>query len=526
MIKLPELIKKMLQAPKEERAEIERMVIDATAHMKWIPNPGPQTDAYFSPADEIFFGGQAGGGKSDLEIGLAVNEHDRSLILRRTNKEVNGLVDRMAEIIGSRDGFNSQSGIWRLPGTNKVVEVGGCQLEKDKQGYKGTPRSLICFDEVSDFTYTQYTFIKGWNRSANPNQRCRVVAAGNPPTQPEGLWVTRHWAAWLDPKHPNPAAPGELRWYTTGEDGKELEVDGRGPHEVGGELVTALSRTFIPSQLSDNPDLSATNYAANLAALPEELRLAYRDGDFSVGLRDAPMQAIPVAWIVEAQNRWTRNPPYGVPMCSMGVDVAQGGNDQTTLAMRHDGWFAPIVVIPGAQTKDGPSVAGHVVANRRDNCKVVVDIGGGWGGEAYAHMKANEIDAVGYMGIKSSPRRTRDKQLGFFNVRSEAYWRFREALDPSQPQGSTIMLPPDPELVSDLCAPRYSVTSSGIKLESKEDVVKRLSRSPDRGDAVIMAWHEGLKIEQLAGGEWKGIKGGRMTPKVIMGRAAARRNRT
>ena len=140
-------------------------------------------------------------------------------------------------------------------------------------------------------------------------------------------------------------------------------------------------------------------------------------------------------------------------------------------------------------------------------------------------MKANEIDAVGYMGIKSSPRRTRDKQLGFFNVRSEAYWRFREALDPSQPQGSTIMLPPDPELVSDLCAPRYSVVSSGIKLESKEDVVKRLSRSPDRGDAVIMAWHEGLKIEQLAGGEWKGIKGGRMTPKVIMGRAAARRNR-
>jgi hypothetical protein len=256
------------------------------------------------------------------------------------------------------------------------------------------------------------------------------------------------------------------------------------------------------------------------------LRLAYRDGDFGVGLRDEPMQALPSAWVLEAQARWTKNPPYGVPMCCIGVDVAQGGNDNTVLATRYDGWYAPLLVIPGAQTKDGPSVAGQVVTNRRDECRVVVDIGGGWGGEAYAHMKANGIDCVAYMGIKSSSRRTRDRQLAFFNVRTEAYWRFREALDPSQPQGSNIILPIDPELVSDLCAPRYEVTSRGIRLESKEDVCKRLNRSPDRGDAVVMAWWDGYKVEQLAGGEWKNVKGGRMTPQVIMGRGAlARRHR-
>lgn len=462
---------------------------------------------------------------SDLEIGLAINEHDKSLILRRTNAEVKGLAERISEILGTRDGFNSQDGIWRLPHNGNLLTIGGCQLETDKQKYKGNPRSLICFDEVSDFTESQYVFIKGWNRSANPKQRCRVVAAGNPPTRPEGLWVVRRWAAWLDPKYPNPAAPGELRWYTTGEDGKEIEVDGRGPHIINGEQVFALSRTFIPSELSDNPDLSATNYAAALAGLPEELRLAYRDGDFSVGLRDEPWQAIPSEWVIEAQNRWTKNPPYGVPMCCIGVDVAQGGNDNTVLAARHDGWFARLVVIPGAETKDGPSVAGKVVVHRRDECRVVVDIGGGWGGEAYAHMKMNGIDAVSYMGIKPSTKRTRDRQLGFVNVRAEAYWRFREALDPAQPGGSSIMLPDDPEIVSDLCAPMYEVTSRGVKLESKEEVCKKLSRSPDKGDAIVMAWWDGYKTEQLQGGDWKGVKGGRMTPKVIMGRGAALRSR-
>jgi hypothetical protein len=40
-----------------------------TAGLIWIPNPGPQAQAYFSPADELFYCGQAGGGKTDLGLG-------------------------------------------------------------------------------------------------------------------------------------------------------------------------------------------------------------------------------------------------------------------------------------------------------------------------------------------------------------------------------------------------------------------------------------------------------------------------
>ena len=91
---------------------------------KWIFNPGPQTDAFYSLADELFYGGQAGGGKSDLLLGLALTSHRRSLVLRRTNKEASKLVERYAEILGSRDGWNGQENVWRIDG--RLIQISGC----------------------------------------------------------------------------------------------------------------------------------------------------------------------------------------------------------------------------------------------------------------------------------------------------------------------------------------------------------------------------------------------------------------
>jgi len=67
----------------------------------------------------------------------------------------------------------------------------------------------------------------------------------------------------------------------------------------------------------------------------------------------------------------------------------------------------------------------------------------------------------------------------------------REALDPDQPDGSAIALPPDPELRADLCTPTWKLTARGILLESRDDIRKRLGRSPGTGDAVVMCWSEG-----------------------------------
>lgn len=508
--------------PADERAQVERDALAATASMLWVPNPGPQTEAYYSEADELFYGGQAGGGKSDLIVGLSLTAHSRSLVLRRTNAEASKLFDRYTEIIGHTIGKNEQKG-WQIDG--RIIDIGGCQLEGDKEKRKGVPHDLIGFDEIPDFTESQYTFIIGWNRSTNTNQRCRIVCSGNPPTRPEGMWVVKRWAPWLNPHHPRPAKPGELRWFTT-INGEDTEVDGPGPHVVPGESapVMAKSRTFIRAQLSDNPDLAATDYDARLAAMPEKYRKAYREGRFDSGLQDAPDQAIPTDWIREAQARWTPVAPVGVPMCGIGVDVAQGGDDNTVMAPRHDGWYAPLLSVPGKETPDGSSVAGRVLAVRRDRATVIIDVGGGWGADAAVRLRENDIDPVCYMGIKGTTERSADNQYGFFNLRACAYWRFREALNPDQAGGSPIMLPDDPELIADLAAITYEITPRGIKVKAKDQVIKDMGRSPDKGDAVVMSWFAGAKAPSDYQNWQKRRPLGR-SPVVNMGRNFARRRR-
>jgi hypothetical protein len=516
---LTEILERLKVLPEDDVSEL---VKQAAALPIWCPNPGPQTRGYECEADELFYGGEAGGGKTDLAVGLAITAHTNSLILRKYIKDSIAMADRLMDgILQSRDGWNGQMHTYRAP-DGKTVDFGGCQYEDEKQRYKGDPHDLIVFDEVSDFSESMYRFIIGWNRTTVPGQRCRVVAAGNPPTTAEGLWIIRYWGAWLDPTHPSPAKEGELRWYTT-IDGKDEEVDGPGPHEIPGEPrpVMARSRTFIRARLEDNPDLAQTNYASVLAALPKELRDAYRDGKFDASIRDNPWQVIPTAWVQAAQARWTEHPPVGVPQCAIGVDVAQGGVDNNVLAIRHDGWYAPPIVIPGASTPlGGTDVAGIVVAKRRDGSVVVVDCGGGYGGGVFKHLKENEIKVVAYKGAEASVRRTTDQKLKFANRRAECLWRFREALDPDQQGGSTIMLPPDSEILADLTSPTYEVTSQGIKVETKEKLVARIGRSPDKGDAICMAWSEGDRISS-AYGIWKDKSRG--TPKVIHSHGSARR---
>src|SRR5206468_2620368 len=119
----------------------------------------------------------------------------------------------------------------------------------------------------------------------------------------------------------------------------DREVDGPGPHLSEGEQVYARSRTFIRATLSDNPHLARTNYASVLASLPEELRRAYRDGDFAVGIRDADFQVIPTAWVLAAEARWKPDGGKGLSMTAMAFDplgaagIAQNSRGDTAAGM-------------------------------------------------------------------------------------------------------------------------------------------------------------------------------------------------
>lgn len=452
----------------------------------WTPLEGPQSDAYYSQADIVGYGGAAGGGKTDLEIGLALTEHKRSIIYRKEGTQLQGIYDRVEEIIKTRDGFNSQSKVWRIG--ERILEFGGLANPQDHKKYQGRPHDLKCFDEATEIPEYMVRFLMGWKRSSDPNQRCRVLMAFNPPTTSDGRWVIAFFAPWLDKNHPNPAKPGELRYYTT-IDGKDVELPDGSPVEVDGEMVQPISRTFIPAKVEDNIYYMESGYKATLQALPEPLRSQMLKGDFSAGMEEDPWQVIPSAWVREAMDRW-KPLESKIPMDSMGVDVARGGKDFTVIAKRHGNWFDELKKYPGLETPNGPVTAGLVINERRDKAPVHIDVIG-WGSSPYDFLKENGVQAIPINSAESAkdqfnnPVLSKEGNLKFYNVRAMLWWRMREALDPAN--GELIALPPDKDLETQLTMPKWSFTKQGIKVESKEEIYDRLQRSTDDADAIIYA---------------------------------------
>lgn len=476
----------------EQRDELV-MLAKGELEKPFLPNPGPQTVALLSDADILLYGGQAGGGKSALEIGAFFSGHYSGLVLRREAVQLDGLIEFCKEIGEPSHG--------RFVGGNENVfkrhdggrlKFAGLNQPDDWRKHAGNAKDYLAFDEAGEFLREQVFSLIGWLRSTREGQRCRVILGSNPPRGGDGEWMIVEFAPWLDPLHPNPALPGELRWAIVVAGDTEW-VDGPGVYERGGEEYEAMSRTFIPASLDDNPYLKNTGYRAKLQALPEPLRSQLLYGDFKAGRQDHEWQVFPSAWIRAAQARWTSQPP-DVPMTAVAADVAQGGKDWTQIQARHDDWYGPFSSYPGTETPDGPTVAAHIVKVMRDRCRVVVDAGGGYGGDTLTQLAHADIDCYAFKGSQGSTSASRNGVFRFKNLRAQAVWQFREQLDPEY--GSTIALPPDPELAADLSAFRYEIwpTKSGgeILIGDKQDMKDRLGRSPDKGDTTIMLAASGL----------------------------------
>lgn len=459
----------------------------------WEPYPGkPQEAAYNSEADIIGYGGQAGGGKSDLMLGIAGTKHKRSVIFRRVFPSLRGLIERSREIFNSannahsRDSFNESLHVWRLA-DGRMIEFGAVQHDKDKKKHQGQPRDFMGFDEATEFPEAIIRFILAWLRTTTPGQKCQALLTFNPPTDETGEWIIEFFAPWLDETHPNPAEDGELRWYAM-LDGQETELASGEPFDYTNkagkvEHIQPKSRTFFHASLSDNPILEATGYGATLDALPEPLRSILK-GNFKAGKTANPWQVIPTEWVKAAQARWKPESPG--PMSAIGSDLARGGSDKMTIARVHGSWFAELLKYPGASVPDGPTAAGLVIAARRDNPTVCVDIIG-IGSSGYDTLCKSGLPTVGVNFGEGSTLTDKSGLLRFANKRAECYWKFREALDPAN--GGDIALPPDPELLADLCAPRWSAPMGKIKIEAKDDIKKRIGRSPDCGDAVVYGYY-------------------------------------
>jgi len=466
----------------------------------WQPLQGrPQEDAYHSEADVLGYGGSAGGGKTDLILGLAFTQHRVSRLFRRHYTDLQDMVERGDQIQAGRCSFVwGVKKQWETP-DGRLIKGAAVEHDKDRFKFKGRAADFIAIDEAVDFSETVFRFLTGWLRTTEPEQRTRVVLTFNPPTTPEGEWIIDYFKPWLDPQYPNPAEPGELRWYIRDKNDLDIEVGNGESVEIDGKLYTPKSRTFIPARVEDNPYLMETDYADQLNLLPEPLRSQLRYGDFSITAQDDIWQTIPTEWVLEAMHRGGTTDKPDLRLNAIAVDVAAGGDDQTVMAKLYGTWFDELICYPGKTTPNGQDVTRLIIKHLAEDGKpddidekdwtppsIGIDLVG-WGKSAYDHSKRVLKNVKGINAGSKAFGYDKTKRYQFANLRAEMYWKFREALAPDS--GENIVLPNDRDLRVELCAPRYTEKGGKIHLESKQDIIKRLHRSPDRADAVVMAWH-------------------------------------
>jgi hypothetical protein len=207
-------------------------------------------------------------------------------------------------------------------------------------------------------------------------------------------------------------------------------------------------------------------------------------GDWKAGKKENPWQVIPTAWVVVAMERWRKESKPDVKLSALGVDVARGGDDHSVIAKRYGNWFDELKSYAGSDTPNGPALASRVLSELRDDAAINVDVIG-VGSSVYDYLRGMDVRVNGINFAEHTDKRDRSGKFKFMNVRAAAYWALREALDPDF--GDGLMLPDDAELKADLCAPNWELRPSGILVESKQDIISRIGRSPDKGDAVALA---------------------------------------
>jgi hypothetical protein len=388
-----------------------------------------------------------------------------------------------------RDGYSGSVREWKIPewdGIKRKIVFGSTPNLGDEMRYQGRERDCLIIDEAANMLEQQVRFLMGWVRTTTPGQRTRVLLCSNPPTNADGQWLIRMFAPWLDPNHPNPAMPGDLRWYTT-IGGKDIERPDGEPFMHGEELITPKSRSFIPAKVTDNKYLMDSDYMAQLQAMPEPLRSQMLYGDFTAGQEDSEWQVIPSQWVDEAMNRWEPRLFDPTRIVSAGLDPSRGGRDSTVLSCREDWYFHELQEWEGHEVPDGQTVAKNVIELLgMSQCPVHTDVIG---------IGASVVDILGmYIHNRVVPINVAEAAKNdtdwsgihsFGNKRAQLWWAFRDILNPDN--GFGVALPKDQRLKAELCAPTYQLRANGIMVESKKDIIKRLGRSTDRADAVLMA---------------------------------------
>lgn len=252
--------------------------------------------------DEALYGGAAGGGKSDALLAEALRQvhipHYRGILFRKTYPELADLIDRSTEIYKPafpKAKYNDSKHIWTFPSGAKI-SFGNMQHRKDRTKYQGRHFDFVGFDEMTHFTWEEYSYMMSRNRPNGPGTICYMRSATNPGGIGHG---------WAKQRFIMPCRAGMKTMVD-----KITIID---PN--GNKIIIPKTRIFVPATVFENQKLMSNdpNYIARLASMSqkESEALLYGswdmfDGQVFVEWRDDPERY--------RDRRWTHViEPFVVP---------------------------------------------------------------------------------------------------------------------------------------------------------------------------------------------------------------------
>lgn len=231
--------------------------------VRWRGYP-KQRLALSCAAKELFYGGAAGGGKTDFLIadflaGAAkYGKHWHGIIIRQTTNQFAQIYQRCDALfpVGTkfRKSYKGCTNVYVMP-NGATLQIAYLKYDKDVQNYQGNEYTWIGFDEMGNYaTDYAWVFMMSRNRSSH-GVPCYMRGTGNPGGPGQG-WIRQRFMFDGNVKR------DPYRMYlkhVTLPDGSETDI----------------TQCFIPSFLSDNPSLNSDpSYAATLSGLPRYLRNA------------------------------------------------------------------------------------------------------------------------------------------------------------------------------------------------------------------------------------------------------------
>lgn len=243
----------------------------SNAETTWRPNPGMQELFLSCPADEVFYGGAAGGGKTESLLVDAIRQIGKGgyhgLLLRRTYPELEkSLILRSHEIFPKitrgKCRYDSINHRWLFP-NHDIIEFGHCKTRQDVNKYQSAEYHYIGFDELTHFPHEVYLFLFSRLRSRRKEIKCYMRSASNPGGEGHN-WVKKRFIDRLK--------PCRIGYFKRVKD-QDIETDGTD--------TNSISRCWIPAGVKDNPKIDKS-YETWLNQLPEILRKAFLLGDWNI----------------------------------------------------------------------------------------------------------------------------------------------------------------------------------------------------------------------------------------------------